>query len=172
MVVKRGVNEHEVIPLLNHFRHTGIILRFIEFMPLDGDQHWTQQAVVSEQQILAQLQSRFDVQMMQGQGANPARSYTVNGRPIGIISTITNSFCSSCDRLRLNAQGEFYNCLFARQGLNLKAEIELLSSAESAAESALQQRLSSYIWRKEQGFHAIQRQANNSRKISMHMIGG
>lgn len=173
-VLIKGLNDDQIIPLAQWAQQQNAELRFIEFMPLDGDQHWTQQAVVSEQQILAQLQSRFDVQMMQGQGANPARSYTVNGRPIGIISTITNSFCSSCDRLRLNAQGEFYNCLFARQGLNLKAEIEQLSSAESAAESALQQRLSSYIWRKEQGFHAIQQQplANNSRKISMHMIGG
>ncbi|MEG2359568.1 GTP 3',8-cyclase MoaA [Acinetobacter sp.] len=174
-VLIKGLNDDQIIPLAQWAQQQNAELRFIEFMPLDGDQHWTQQAVVSEQQILAQLQSQFDVQMMQGQGANPARSYAVNGRPIGIISTITNSFCSSCDRLRLNAQGEFYNCLFARQGLNLKAEIEQLSSAKSAAESALQQWLSSYIWRKEQGFHAIQQQQqllNNSRKISMHMIGG
>ena len=171
-VLMKGQNDDQILPMVKWAKQHSIPLRFIEFMPLDGDRHWNAEHVVSEQQILDTLASKFNVQAIQEQSRSPARQYWVDGHQIGIISTITHAFCGECDRLRLTAQGEFYNCLFARQGLNLKAEIELLSSAESAAESALQQQLSSYIWRKEQGFHAIQQQANNSRKISMHMIGG
>jgi GTP 3',8-cyclase len=96
-------------------------------MPLDGDQNWSQADVVTEQEILSQLSSQFTVQVLEGQGANPARSYRVDGEKVGIISTISNSFCGECDRLRLNAQGEFYNCLFAKQGLNLKLDIQQLT---------------------------------------------
>lgn len=196
-VLMKGLNEDQIIPLvkwahLNHFEP-----RFIEFMPLDGDQKWSSDVVVTEHDILTMLSKAFDVGIEHAQGTNPARSYTVNGKAVGIISTISNSFCGSCDRLRLNAQGEFYNCLFAQQGLSLKAEIQQLSTlflAHYAVESLpnhiestllnaqlqLQERLAHYIWHKAQGYDAIQStlkqeysmQPSNVRKISMHMIGG
>ncbi|MPN35695.1 GTP 3',8-cyclase 1 [bioreactor metagenome] len=158
------------------------MLRFIEFMPLDGDRKWSSEHVVSEQQILDSLSTEFTVIQQPGDlsrsSSEPARQYFMDGHPLGIISTITNSFCGTCDRVRLTAQGEFYNCLFAPQGLNLKTEIKALGCSEPLSVLSLHAVLSKYIWNKESGYHAIaqrlenQRMNKSSRKISMHMIGG
>lgn len=177
-VLMKGRNDNQIIPLLQWAKQQKVELRFIEFMPLDGDQNWSQADVVTEQEILAQLATQFEVHISEGQGANPARSYTVDGQVLGIISTISHSFCRACDRLRLNAQGEFYNCLFAKQGLKLKQEIQQLGQTNPHASVVLQHKLVPYIWSKEQGFHSIQKQQETqqknqqARKISMHMIGG
>ena len=177
-VLIKGINDDQILSLAHWAKCEQVELRFIEFMPLDGDQNWSRDHVISEQDILDQLAQAFEVKIRQGQGANPARSYYIDGMSIGIISTITNSFCGNCDRLRLTAQGEFYNCLFAPQGLNLKNEIKSLNSSTALSELNLYGALSRYIWNKEQGFHAIEQRLKNqsmnqnSRKISMHMIGG
>ena len=173
-VLMHSFNRNQIIPLVQWATQQQFELRFIEFMPLDGDQKWTQQEVVSEQYILDSLSRQFEVQRVEEQGAQPARQYRVNGQIVGIISTITHSFCSRCDRLRLSAQGEFYNCLFSAQGLNLKQDIESLSSSLQQADNVLNHKLTSYIWQKEQGFHSLmaQKQPSSLRKISMHMIGG
>ena len=174
VVLMKGFNDNEITDFVNLTESLPISVRFIEFMPLDGDQNWSQADVVTEQEILSQLSSQFTVQVLEGQGANPARSYRVDGANIGIISTISNSFCGECDRLRLNAQGEFYNCLFAKQGLNLKPDIQQFAQLNQHEPFALEGKLSTYVWHKEQGFHAIQKQQLHQpvRKISMHMIGG
>ena len=181
-VLMSGINDDQILPLARWSVQQNVILRFIEFMPLDGDRKWSNEHVVSEQHILKTLATEFAVTTQAHDSAqatsNPARQYLINEHPIGIISTITNSFCGTCDRVRLTAQGEFYNCLFAPQGLNLKAEIKALASSEPLSEVSLNGALSSYIWNKEQGFHAIEQRLNSqslaksSRKISMHMLGG
>lgn len=182
-VLIKGMNDDQIIPLAKWSIQHNIILRFIEFMPLDGDQKWSVDHVVSEQQILNVLAEEFDLKIHQsiGSSADPARQYIINNHPIGIISTISHSFCSDCDRIRLTAQGELYNCLFAPQGLVLKAEIKalmsgsLLTSSYKLKSLDLLQKISVYIWKKEQGYDAIQArtaQQQASRKISMHMLGG
>ena len=189
-VLIKGMNDDQIIPLAKWSIQHNIILRFIEFMPLDGDQKWSVDDVVSEQQILNVLAAEFDLKIHQsiGSSAEPARQYLINNHPIGIISTISHSFCSDCDRIRLTAQGELYNCLFAPKGLALKTEIKALLSAsrqialstvekmpESTSENlALLQKIGAYIWKKEQGYDAIQARTAQqaSRKISMHMLGG
>ncbi|MFV5490106.1 GTP 3',8-cyclase MoaA [Acinetobacter sp. ASP199] len=181
-VLIKGMNDDQILPLVHWAQREKVELRFIEFMPLDGDQNWARSRIVSEQEILDQLATEFDVQIGQSQAANPARTYQIDGMPIGIISTITHSFCGDCDRLRLNAQGEFFNCLFAAQGLKLKDSIQQLQQGTPFAEPILQQQLHTYIWNKAAGFDAIQAQQeqfnpshktpSNFRKISMHMIGG
>ena len=181
-VLMSGINDNQILPLARWSVQQKVILRFIEFMPLDGDRKWSTEHVVSEQHILETLATEFAVTTQAHDSAqatsNPARQYLINEHPIGIISTITNSFCGTCDRVRLTAQGEFYNCLFAPQGLNLKSEIKALTSSEPLSEVSLNGALSSYIWNKEQGFHAIEQRLNSqslaksSRKISMHMLGG
>mgnify|MGYP006169238965 CR=1 FL=1 len=119
-VLMKGQNDDQIVPMVKWAKQQQIPLRFIEFMPLDGDQHWTDQAVVSEAEILAQLKAHYQIQVLQQQH-EPARQYQLDGQYcIGIISTITHSFCGDCDRIRLTAQGELYNCLFAQQGLNIK----------------------------------------------------
>ena len=181
-VLMSGINDNQILPLARWSVQQNVILRFIEFMPLDGDRKWSTEHVVSEQHILETLATEFAVTTQAHDSAqatsNPARQYLINNHSIGIISTITNSFCGTCDRVRLTAQGEFYNCLFAPQGLNLKAEIKALTSSEPLSEVSLNGALSGYIWNKEQGFHAIEQRLNSqslaksSRKISMHMLGG
>ena len=181
-VLMNGINDNQILPLARWSVQQKIMLRFIEFMPLDGDRKWSSEHVVSEQQILDSLSTEFTVIQQSGDSARsssePARQYFMDGHPLGIISTITNSFCGTCDRVRLTAQGEFYNCLFAPQGLNLKTEIKALSCSKPLSELSLHAVLSKYIWNKESGYHAIaqrlenQRMNKSSRKISMHMIGG
>lgn len=181
-VLMNGINDNQILPLARWSVQQKIMLRFIEFMPLDGDRKWSSEHVVSEQQILDSLSTEFTVIQQPGDSSRsssePARQYFMDGHPLGIISTITNSFCGTCDRVRLTAQGEFYNCLFAPQGLNLKTEIKALSCSEPLSELSLHAVLSKYIWNKESGYHAIaqrlenQRMNKSSRKISMHMLGG
>lgn len=177
-VLMNGINDNQILPLARWSVEENIQLRFIEFMPLDGERKWSTAHVVSEQQILNHLGTEFTLTQRTNDSvqsaSEPARQYFIDGHPLGIISTITNSFCGSCDRLRLTAQGEFYNCLFAPQGLQLKTEIKALAASESLSEVSLHSALFNYIWNKEQGFHAIQQRLKNepSRKISMHMIGG
>ena len=196
-VLMKGMNDDQILPLAKWSIQQDIVLRFIEFMPLDGDQKWSVADVVSEQQILAILATEFDVQIQVQPSdkfrANPARQYLINSHltkkhTIGIISTISHSFCGDCDRIRLTAQGELYNCLFAPKGLALKTEIKALllasrqvalSTVEKMPEKnpdklALLQKVGAYIWKKEQGYDVIQARTvqQTSRKISMHMLGG
>ncbi|MCH7383354.1 GTP 3',8-cyclase MoaA [Acinetobacter dispersus] len=173
-VLMQGQNDDQIVPMVKWAKQQQIPLRFIEFMPLDGDQHWTDQAVVSEAEILKQLSAHYDIQVLEQQH-EPARLYQLDGQyKLGIISTITHSFCGDCDRIRLTAQGELYNCLFARQGLNIKPDLQqaIKQKAElkSLAFHQLDQKIKPYIWKKAQGYHAIQHQ--QARKISMHMLGG
>ncbi|NIE95449.1 GTP 3',8-cyclase MoaA [Acinetobacter sp. Tr-809] len=173
-VLMQGQNDDQIVPMVKWAKQHNIPLRFIEFMPLDGDQHWTDQAVVSEAEILMQLSAHYDIQVLEQQH-EPARLYQLDGQyKLGIISTITHSFCGDCDRIRLTAQGELYNCLFARQGLNIKPDLQqaIKQKAElkPLAFHQLDQKIKPYIWNKAQGYHAIQHQ--QARKISMHMLGG
>ncbi|QHH95131.1 GTP 3',8-cyclase MoaA [Acinetobacter proteolyticus] len=173
-VLMQGQNHDQILPMVRWAKQHNIPLRFIEFMPLDGDQHWTDQAVVSEAEILAQLKPYYDIQVLQ-QHHEPARLYQLDGEyQLGIISTITHSFCGDCDRIRLTAQGELYNCLFAQQGLDIKADLEAsIQSSLDTRQHTLQQldqKIKPYIWHKAKGYHAIQHQ--QARKISMHMLGG
>ncbi|ENW81022.1 molybdenum cofactor biosynthesis protein A [Acinetobacter sp. ANC 3929] len=173
-VLMQGQNDDQIVPMVKWAKQQQIPLRFIEFMPLDGDQHWTDQAVVSEAEILKQLSPHYDIQVL-AQQHEPARLYQLDDQyQLGIISTITHSFCGDCDRIRLTAQGELYNCLFARQGLNIKPDllqaIKQKSEFKQVEFHHLEQKIKPYIWNKAQGYHAIQHQ--QARKISMHMLGG
>lgn len=200
-VLIKGINDDQVLPLAHWSIQQHLTMRFIEFMPLDGEGLWTQADIVTEQEILEQLKQDFTVTLQQGQSSEPARQYFINDYPIGIISTITNSFCGTCDRIRLTAQGDFYNCLFAPKGISLKTQIQALHhdshyfaetqfvqshspnavvyspiNLELPQPRQLQDTLSDYIWQKKQGFNEIHQQLNSkhssSRKISMYMIGG
>ena len=172
-VLIKGQNDDQIVPMVKWAQQQQIPLRFIEFMPLDGDQHWTDQAVVSEAEILEQLAAHYSIKVIQQQH-EPARSYQLDGQyQIGIISTITHSFCGDCDRIRLTAKGDLYNCLFAQQGLNIKPYLANHFASNEQRQSAYQQldqQIKPYIWHKAKGYHAIQQQ--QTRKISMHTLGG
>lgn len=192
-VLIKGLNDNQILPLAKWSIENNFTVRFIEFMPLDGDAQWSKHDVVTEQEILEQLKQEYDLSVKQGQSSEPARQYFINGHPIGIISTISNSFCGTCDRVRLTAQGDFYNCLFSPKGIGLKEQIRALKNnnidhAQTIQSQQLLKTVSQYIWHKKQGFHAIHLVENvnpiqnrnavdavnaiSTRKISMYMIGG
>lgn len=185
-VLMRGQNDNQILALLDWAIQQQLQLRFIEFMPLDGDAHWQQAQVVTEAEILAVVRSEYNVQELI-QGSEPARLYRIEklshtGQMVkvqfGVISTISHSFCGDCDRIRLSAQGELFNCLFATQGLTLKALLTQMLHTQNEQQQLIQHQLytqiQDYIWHKAAGYAALQatRALNNTRKISMHMLGG
>ncbi|MHA3097422.1 GTP 3',8-cyclase MoaA [Acinetobacter brisouii] len=171
-VLMQGINDSQILPLVAWAKQQQLPLRFIEYMPLDGDAQWQRQQVVTEQQILQQLGEQYQIEALP-QDHSPARIYRLDqSYDVGIISTISHAFCGQCDRIRLTAQGELFNCLFAPQGIALKCEIQALAAHSDVAREQLQQRIGHYIWHKAAGFHAIQTTQHSPRKISMHMLGG
>jgi GTP 3',8-cyclase len=134
MVVKRGMNEDQIVPMADRFRSTGIILRFIEFMDVGTTNGWRMEDVVPADEIrdlvdghwpLEPLDSRYE-----GEVANRYR-YTDGAGEIGIISSVTRPFCATCTRARLTARGEVFTCLFGTTGHDLR---ELLRSGRTDAE--------------------------------------
>ena len=122
-VVKRGANEHEILPLVRHFRHSGIILRFIEFMDVGSTNGWRMDDVVTAQEILATIDSHYPIQAV---GSNydgevaKRWSYADGGGEIGVIASVSQAFCRDCSRVRLATDGKLYTCLFATDGLDLR----------------------------------------------------
>ena len=114
MVVMKGVNDDEVLDFVSYGRTNGVIVRFIEFMPLDADETWEKSKVMSQKEILALISSHYDLEPL-SRGSSPAARWKFTDGPgeIGIIATVSEAFCDSCDRIRLTADGKFRNCLFA-----------------------------------------------------------
>jgi len=136
MVVKRGVNQDSILPMARHFRGTGHILRFIEYMDVGRSNGWRLDDVVTVAEILAILRQEFDLQPVDpnyhGEVANRYR-YQDGAGEIGIIASVSQPFCGDCTRARLSADGMLYTCLFAVNGHDLKA---LLRGGASDAEIA------------------------------------
>lgn len=124
-VVMRGFNDDEIADLLDFGREAGAEVRFIEYMDVGGATHWSMSQVVSRQEILEQLAGRFGSivpQSANGNGAAPADRFILrDGTTFGIISSTTQPFCAHCDRARLTPDGLFLLCLYAREGVDLKA---------------------------------------------------
>jgi cyclic pyranopterin phosphate synthase len=122
-VLMRGVNDDEVVDFATFGREKGIVVRFIEFMPLDADGAWTGGQVVSATEILAAIGAVYPLEPVAQRGSQPAERYVYadGGGEIGIVPSVTRSFCGSCDRVRLTAEGMFRNCLFATRETDLRA---------------------------------------------------
>ena len=137
-VLMPGVNDDEAIPLLRWALEEGWRLRFIEQMPLDAGGLWSRTRMVTADQILEDLSQAFDLTPVPVRGSAPAEEFFVDGGPetVGIIASVTRPFCGNCDRLRLTADGQLRNCLFARDELDLRAVLRNpdLSPEEAAAE--------------------------------------
>ncbi len=123
-VLMRGVNDHEAVPLLRYCLDRGYELRFIEQMPLDAQHGWTREGMVTADEILASLAGGFALapEESESRGSAPAEAFTVDGGParVGVIGSVTRPFCGACDRVRLTADGQIRNCLFAREESNLR----------------------------------------------------
>jgi cyclic pyranopterin phosphate synthase len=122
-VLLKGINDDEAIPLLRHALANDWSLRFIEQMPLDAGDLWARPAMVTADEIQSELEREFDLTPVPSRGSAPAEEFYVNGGPatVGIIASVTRPFCAACDRLRLTADGQFRNCLFARDETDVRA---------------------------------------------------
>ena len=136
-VVMRGSNEHEVLELAEHFRGSGHILRFIEYMDVGTCNDWKRDLVVPSAQLRAQIAARWPlVELAANYGSEVARRYAFadGGGEIGFISSVTAPFCGDCSRARLSADGRLYTCLFASAGHDLRSPLRAgASDAELAA---------------------------------------
>lgn len=124
MVVKRGTNDSQILPLARHFRHTGAVLRFIEYMDVGATNGWRMDEVLPSAQVIAHLQTEFALAAIDpnyaGETAERWR-YLDGGGEIGVISSVTQAFCGECNRARLSTEGKLFLCLFASQGHDLRA---------------------------------------------------
>lgn len=122
VVVMRGVNDDELVELATFGRDHGVIMRFIEFMPLDAQGHWTLDSVVTRNEILKSIGEVYPIEAVSDRGSSPAERFRyLDGKgQIGIIASVTSSFCDSCDRVRLTADGQFRTCLFALDEYDLR----------------------------------------------------
>ena len=123
-VLLRGINDDEAVPMLRFCLDHGYHLRFIEQMPLDAGHVWDRTRMVTAQEILATLGAHFDLTPDQAErGGAPAEQWVVNGGPstVGVIGSVTRSFCGACDRTRLTADGQIRSCLFSQREVDLRA---------------------------------------------------
>lgn len=167
-VAMRGVNDDELIDLVEFATSVNAQMRFIEQMPLDLGHTWDRENMLSRDEIISILSTRFALSPAEEQGSNPAELFTLNGgsRRVGVIASVTAPFCSACDRLRLTADGQLRNCLFAREESNLR---DPLRAKETDIELA--QRIRLAVQMKEAG-HGIDSPAFVQPDRGMNAIGG
>ena len=135
-VVIRGINEHELVPLIEFARGHGAEIRFIEYMDVGGATHWSMSRVVSRREILERLTDHYGpITPIVESSSAPADRYTLaDGLSFGIISSTTEPFCHSCDRSRLTADGLWYLCLYAPHGTDLRRPLRSGASPEQLAQ--------------------------------------
>ncbi len=134
-VLVRGVNDGEIVDFAAFGRERGVTIRFIEFMPLDADDRWSPDNVVPGAEVVAAIDAVFPLEPVEQRGSAPAeRFHYLDGRgEVGVISSVTQSFCGSCDRVRLTAEGMFRNCLFAVKETDLRSVLRSGGSDDDLA---------------------------------------
>ena len=187
MVVKRGTNEQEILPMARYFKGKGIALRFIEYMDVGATNGWRMNEVMPSADILKLLQSEMAMTPLQATQAgetaerwgylNDQGVHDLSLGEIGFISSVTKAFCSDCNRARLTTEGQLYLCLFASQGYDLKALVrsELDQSALTQAIAAIwSQRDDRYseLRVSEPALDKASTPSGAKRKVEMSYIGG
>jgi cyclic pyranopterin phosphate synthase len=174
VVVQRGVNDHTVLDLLEHFRGNGHIVRLIEFMDVGNRNGWRMDQVVPSKELLAAVQARWPVEAVgKNYPGEVARRYQyADGQgEIGFISSVTEPFCGSCSRARLSADGVLYTCLFATQGTDLREPIR-----NGADDNELADILSRIWLQRADRYSELRRtdvaEAHAQSKVEMYRIGG
>jgi cyclic pyranopterin phosphate synthase len=171
MVVKRGVNDHQVVDMARHFRGRGHIVRYIEFMDVGSTNGWRMDDVIPSAEIVRRIASKFPLEPAQahyrGEVAERWR-YLDGAGEIGVISSVTEAFCSSCTRARLSTDGHLYTCLFAQRGYDLK------SMMRAGADDAALRAAIAGIWQGRSDRYSEIRTAGTAatRKVEMSFIGG
>jgi cyclic pyranopterin phosphate synthase len=123
MVVKRGMNDHEILPMARRFKGSGVILRFIEYMGVGASNGWKKSDVIPSADVVRRIDASMPLEQIvpnyPGETASRWR-YRDGGGEIGLISSVTGAFCHDCTRARLSAEGKLYTCLFATGGKDLR----------------------------------------------------
>jgi GTP 3',8-cyclase len=171
MVVKRGVNDGEIVAMARHFRGTGHIVRFIEYMDVGSTNGWRMDDVVPSAEVVRRIGEAFPLESLDpnypGEVAERWR-YRDGAGEIGVISSVTQAFCATCNRLRLSTEGSLFTCLFGQSGHDLKSLLRGgASDAEIVDEVAA-------IWRARGDRYSEIRTAETARlrKVEMSYIGG
>ena len=135
-VVMRGVNDDEIVDFARFGRERGVTVRFIEFMPLDAQGEWTNEQVVTKAEIVAAIGDVFPLQLVAERESDPAARwrYLDGGGEFGVIPSVTEAFCESCDRVRLTADGMLRHCLFATRELDLRTLLRSGATDDDLAE--------------------------------------
>jgi len=138
-VLMRGINDDEAIPMLRHSLENGWHLRFIEQMPLDPGGSWDRSEMVTAAEIHDLLAEEFELTPKPGRGSAPAEEFIVDDGPatVGIIASVSKPFCAACDRLRLTADGQIRNCLFARDETDVRATLRDASLSDEERRSRI-----------------------------------
>lgn len=174
VVVQRGVNDHTILDLLEHFRGTGHIVRLIEFMDVGNRNGWKMDQVVPSRELLESVRSRWPVSAVGRNYPGEVASryqYDDGAGEIGFISSVTKPFCGSCSRARLSADGVLYTCLFATQGTDLREPLR-----NGADDSELADILSRIWLQRADRYSELRRpdvaEAHPLSKVEMYRIGG
>ena len=175
MVVKRGTNEHEILPMARHFRGSGIVLRFIEYMDVGATNGWRMDEVLPSADVRRVIAAELPLVPLDpnATGETAERwAYADGGGEVGFISSVTQAFCGDCNRARLSTEGKLYLCLFASNGWDLRALLRGGASDEDVA-SAIGQ-----IWRQRSDRYSQLRgtqaadTGSGGRRVEMSYIGG
>ncbi|MDZ5460598.1 GTP 3',8-cyclase MoaA [Azohydromonas lata] len=178
MVVQRGVNEGEIVPLARYLREQygpAVTLRFIEYMDVGGSERWRLDQVVPSDEVLARLQAHFPLAPLpEPPGSTAQRWRYLDGQgEIGLVSSVTRAFCGSCTRARLSADGQFFTCLFACHGTDVRA---LLREPAGAQGDDRLRALIARAWRGRDDRYSERRADHPTRslpdRVEMHYIGG
>jgi cyclic pyranopterin phosphate synthase len=168
-VIKRGVNEHAVVDMARHFRGTGHIVRFIEYMDVGNSNGWRMDDVVPASEILEAINAEFPLEAIPpnypGEVANRFR-YVDGAGEVGVIASVTRPFCGSCTRARVSAEGSLYTCLFASTGTSFRDVIRAGGDLGATIDD---------VWGKRDDRYSEIRSSNTARlavPIEMSYIGG
>ena len=178
MVVKRGTNDSEILPMARHFRHSGNVLRFIEYMDVGATNGWRMDEVLPSAQVIERINTAFPVAAIDPNymGETAERwQYADGAGEIGVISSVTQAFCRDCNRARLSTEGKLFLCLFARAGHDLRALLRGGFADDQIAGAVAR------IWQKRDDRYSEQRAAlppdstaesPGTKRVEMSYIGG
>jgi len=173
-VVRRGLNDHTVLGLLEHFRGTPVIVRLIEYMDVGNRNAWRTEDVVPSAELLESIRARWPVTALPGSYRGEVAEryrYDDGAGELGFISSVSAPFCGDCTRARLSSEGVFYTCLFATDGTDLRGALRAGATDDELTDllrAAWTRRDDRYSERRE----ALRRSEHPLQKIEMHYIGG
>src|SRR5581483_1694839 len=173
-VIQRGINDHTALDLIEHFRGTGVIVRFIEYMDVGSRNEWRQDLVVPSRELLTRISARWPLQPIERdyRGEVAERyAFTDGTGELGFISSVTQPFCGDCSRARLSSDGVLYSCLFAKQGTSLRDVLRSGATDDELLE--LLRRLWSVREDRYSELRAsLRRSSGDAPKVEMYYIGG